>query len=516
MLDTINISYKEFVNNPEITGNVKLTDVLETIQNGDHKISDDDTIITVIEEARLEFSNNGKSATYSQLKSYLPVVTFAGTFKNKFDLKSIDKLSGLMYCDIDKLNSKELYKTKELLKTLPFVVAYWLSPSSAGLGFLVAVDNLTAENYSETYKRLSLTYFDNKLDSACQDISRKTYITFDPSIYINQSFTQLNINDLTKVSPTICSPVSSGYVVSGFRTSQTLGDTFGLEVESNEKVKASAKKRERLRKIRKNNVQDYLMADDQGEWLEGSNCKFFEEKVKIVSYFHPLVLKGLSDGTKGNRARTFWAQACNLLYLNPWATLDELLVEQRKINVNRLADPLPDWELVKQTQAAFKTKETRKDFGLKGYTERRILWDMVPDPENLGKRCNVLLEIKRKNVGEVKSLLSYRKNVEKVLQAVGQLQNEGKDITVSEISKLSGVYKDSVIKVLNTEGIKRKESIEERLEHALKTLSDKNIVITRKTLKEESRTHPRTASLFFKANIDIIEELNETIKNNLK
>ena len=63
-----------------------------------------------------------------KLKSFLPAITWAGTFKDERKASNIDVYTGLITIDIDDKNKDRIKALKKLTKEDPFIFASFVSP----------------------------------------------------------------------------------------------------------------------------------------------------------------------------------------------------------------------------------------------------------------------------------------------------------------------------------------------------------------------------------------------------
>ena len=124
-----------------------------------------------------------------QYKKSIPCITVAGTF-SKRGAKEILKNSGLMSIDIDyKDNVEIMSKVPEILKGLPYITFY--SKSISGDGYFAITKLGNPKNYlghflalEEEFKGYGIT-----IDTACKDVSRLRFASYDMEAYCNPSAT---------------------------------------------------------------------------------------------------------------------------------------------------------------------------------------------------------------------------------------------------------------------------------------------------------------------------------------
>ena len=151
---------------------VSLLEVLNEIASDKYKVQ--------IEEIRKQ-----ENPSKSPLKDKLPLFTPTGIF-NYRSIAGLEEYNGLICLDIDGVtNPSEL---KEKAKLLNWVYAAFITPSGQGLKVLVKT-----QATPETYKQQELLVaeaFNHSTgcsrDNHCKDIARIQYLSYDPTIYINE------------------------------------------------------------------------------------------------------------------------------------------------------------------------------------------------------------------------------------------------------------------------------------------------------------------------------------------
>lgn len=123
----------------------------------------------------------------SQLKKGLPVIMWQGIFngRGKSGLRS---LSGVLCIDIDHKSEDELLMLRSSLAIVPWVLAFFKSPSGDGLKVLVKASIHTPQEYENCYAQLIEVFrntFSCDVDESCKEYSKACYASFDPDIYVN-------------------------------------------------------------------------------------------------------------------------------------------------------------------------------------------------------------------------------------------------------------------------------------------------------------------------------------------
>ena len=160
------------------SGSVSYTDlsvIIEKIKTGGSKLD-------LIKELRgLRESDVEK---YKIRKSEMPVVIFQGKF-SKRDNESLLEASGLMVLDFDHTG----VEFKERLKSIPFIYMAFVSLGGDGVKALVKIPVVKSDaEYKEYWYAVDKALRDRLpevIDSACKDISRACFFSYDPDVYVN-------------------------------------------------------------------------------------------------------------------------------------------------------------------------------------------------------------------------------------------------------------------------------------------------------------------------------------------
>jgi len=169
--------YKEF---KKVGSNSEITEVLESIKNGDYK-EDINSIRYAV--------HSEDFGTADEIKNGLVAFTTSGTFGSARTKENITSYSKMICLDFDKLSHEELQETFTIIKDCPYTFAAFISPSGNGIKVIVKV-NSEKENHETTYLQVAehyktLTGID--YDKKCKDISRLCFISYDEDIFINNT-----------------------------------------------------------------------------------------------------------------------------------------------------------------------------------------------------------------------------------------------------------------------------------------------------------------------------------------
>jgi hypothetical protein len=157
---------------------VEVQKVLQKIQNGYWKNQIDDIRYQI---------QNGNSKKASEIKSNLPALTISATFKERRKKGYVDKYSGLLHLDYDKLENVE--EVKANLISIPYTYSAFISPSGNGVKVLVRSDN-DISSHTTAFNGLR-AYYDEivgvKSDSSVKDITRLCFVSYDCELYLNET-----------------------------------------------------------------------------------------------------------------------------------------------------------------------------------------------------------------------------------------------------------------------------------------------------------------------------------------
>ena len=166
---------------------ITILEVLENIKSGK----------SVLEQIN-RLRNESDKSIKSKIKDSLPAVTFSGYFVDERKADSVKDYTNVICLDIDKLGNIEEARSK--LISCPYALAIFLSPSGNGYKVLVKVGGDKSNHY-QNFKTLE-EYFAKelliKIDSACKDISRCAFLSYDPNLHLNPDSEIWNNNEFMK------------------------------------------------------------------------------------------------------------------------------------------------------------------------------------------------------------------------------------------------------------------------------------------------------------------------------
>ena len=183
------ISYYTNIKSVSPLKTISVFKVLDEIKQGKYQ--------SLISDVRLYLHDDNKRA---KEKMKLPYVTFGGKFETRSNSKLVES-SGIATLDFDHVqNLKDLRKN---IDTEPYTMASFISPSGDGLKVLVKIPKVdTDKHYKEFYIELQNYYNQyHETDKATKDISRATYLSYDPNLYLNvdsEMFTDRHVEVIAK------------------------------------------------------------------------------------------------------------------------------------------------------------------------------------------------------------------------------------------------------------------------------------------------------------------------------
>lgn len=162
--------------------------------------------LNTIIHARSLLERNDKDG-YRDVKNSLPAVTFCGTFSSGHAAADYLTYNRLLVLDIDKLDEGEMTRIEPILSKLPFIAAYWLSPSGRGYKGLVHLEypfDLPSDStelkechkkaFSQVFMYL-LTEYGIPLDASGSDICRLCYMSSDSSLVVKEVATPFVVDE---------------------------------------------------------------------------------------------------------------------------------------------------------------------------------------------------------------------------------------------------------------------------------------------------------------------------------
>jgi len=426
-----------------VTGQVYLWDVLQKIKyNLVHDIDPGTYLIN-------KYVNNEKNVAYDQRKEQLPAICYNARFNGYKDTDHLKSITNLMFLDIDDFPSKEMaleYK-ESIIKKYDWIVACNLSLSKSGLHIIALVDRIVDnEDYNAKYDFISSTYFDNLLDKTSKSLTRYTVIPFDYDIYINESPSVLNIDQIiTEHRKGICSAnnlenesLIGNDKEKGTRSAHKEGEIIYTPYTFFEDWHLNHLMNDVARKYKLKFKQEV----DEKYFTDPNIPIYVREGIDVIEVrlFH------LRDKKifEGNRHNFIGALTIKMIYLNAGSpdnndpiVRGDLLKFIQHINKSICAPPLTYDEVIKSYNANWKRyKEGRVDFS-RYYEKKRSFWS---------KQCTLTANEKRKVTCKIKNEPIVEETKRRIWEAIEALTASDRKITQSQVALISGLSLSAVKK----------------------------------------------------------------------
>lgn len=309
-------SYFKNVTEPAVIGEIDVYSFLDEVEKP--KPSRKEAVL----KAR-GFYNEGNKNKYDSLKKQLPCVTLNFTFNDWKNNNNIIAPTGFIYIDLD--------GTTELDLTNPLIFSSWISLSAKGRGVLVRVNNLSLDNFKDTYEAISKELgivSDNDAGKATQF----NVISYDPEPYINNNSITYEAKEVIKATPT-----SLEYNIRERKDTYDLGGKHRVSYDNIHNIDFGDK--------------DYIIFED--------------EKELIAKLWIPPVIH---SGTRNNIISSICSQ-CK--YLNPLMDSENFKRFILNINRSRCNPPLEDKEVLQIITKTEKSKITESIYDV----ERRVIFN---------------------------------------------------------------------------------------------------------------------------------------------
>ena len=166
---------------------IDFNEVVEVIRNGDLVLYDSEygkyTLRQAIEHIRT-VPEEERQYWKSRL---LPAVAYNARFL-EVNSKGLDDYSCITAMDFDHIATRdEMIHLRNRLIITPCVVCVFVTPSGEGLKALVLHDNENPDLHRDLYEQLLKKFDVASKDESCKDIARRTYLSYDPDIWVNRS-----------------------------------------------------------------------------------------------------------------------------------------------------------------------------------------------------------------------------------------------------------------------------------------------------------------------------------------
>ena len=115
----------------------------------------------------------------------LPAVAYNGTF-SELDSTHLISYSNVTAMDFDHIGTQdEMTDLRNWLIRTPGVLCVFVTPGGRGLKALILHDNTDPDRHRDLYTQLLDKFNVAGKDSACKDMARRNYLSYDPDIWMN-------------------------------------------------------------------------------------------------------------------------------------------------------------------------------------------------------------------------------------------------------------------------------------------------------------------------------------------
>jgi hypothetical protein len=139
-----------------------------------------------IEEIR-ELLEQGKTEEASNKKKQLLAFTPSAVFTEKRQIQYLERYSGFVHLDFDKLTSEQMKAAFQIISEIPYTFLSFISPSGNGLKVFIEVDT-EIDFHDIAYLQVQKYYEEAtglKADPSCKDITRLCFMSYHPDLYKN-------------------------------------------------------------------------------------------------------------------------------------------------------------------------------------------------------------------------------------------------------------------------------------------------------------------------------------------
>ena len=446
-----------------VTGQVYLWDVLQRIK---YNLASDIEPETYLLHKYIDGIRN---TAYDQRKEQLPALCYNARFNGYKDTKHLKDVTNLMFLDIDDFQTQaEALDYKKLITAkYSWIVACNLSLSRLGLHVIALVDNIQdSTDYTNKYKYISSTYFENRLDKDSNKLTQYAVLPFDYDIYINQ---YPEILPIEQIYSEHLKGIRSAYI-QGSNLSNSSIDEKGISSVYNVDSKSfngidkgkgicSVYKGEEIictpYTFFSNSHLNNLMNDaarnyklkfkqevDEEKFQDPNIPTYIREGVDIMdARLHKLKGKKVLEG---NRHNFIGALTVEMIYINVGSPDNNDPIIRRDIlkyilHINKTIcePPMTYDEVIKSYNANWKRyKKGEIDFS-KYFKKQRAFWS---------KYSTLSANEKRSVTSKIKNAPTVENSKRRIWEAIEQLCANKEKITQKKVAKVSGIKLPTVKK----------------------------------------------------------------------
>ena len=115
----------------------------------------------------------------------LPTLAYNGTF-SEIKRKHLISYSNVTAMDFDHIGTQaEMTDLRNWLIKTPCVLCVFVTPGGRGVKALILHDNTDPDRHRDLYAQLLDKFNVAGKDSACKDMARRNYLSYDPNIWMN-------------------------------------------------------------------------------------------------------------------------------------------------------------------------------------------------------------------------------------------------------------------------------------------------------------------------------------------
>lgn len=130
---------------------------------------------------------SGKAENRAFKASKFPYVTFSGIFSKRNE-KALIKHSGIIALDFDHVENVQTLKSRLLVDPCLETELLFISPNGNGIKWIIKIEIDGKYSHGQLFQALYnyiQTTHSIEVDKACKDVSRATFLCYDPEAYIN-------------------------------------------------------------------------------------------------------------------------------------------------------------------------------------------------------------------------------------------------------------------------------------------------------------------------------------------
>lgn len=439
-----------------VTGQVYLWDVLQKIKYNLAYDIDPNTYLLD------KYINGIRNTVYDDRKEQLPAVCYNARFNGYKDTKHLNSITNLMFLDIDDFPTKQeaLDYKKQIITNYSWIVACNLSLSRLGLHVIALVDNIqNSTDYTNKYKFISSTYFENRLDKDSNKLTQYAVLPFDYDIYINQYPEILPIEQIySEYKKGIGSAYIQGSNLSHYSIDEKgISSAYNIDGKSSNSIDkgkgiCSVYKKEEIiytpytffsnshlnnlmnDAARKNNLR-FIQEVDESYFQDPNIPIYIREGINVMDA-RLYKLRG-EKVLEGNRHNFIGAFTVEMIYINIGSPDNynsnirkEILKFILHLNKTVCEPPMTHDEVIKSYNANWKRfMEGKIDF-TNYFTKQRAFWS---------KQSTLTANEKRSVTCKIKNAPKVEDSKRRIWEAMEQLAASREKITQPKVSELSGL-----------------------------------------------------------------------------